>query len=152
MSEPASQRFDKQDSLGFLVNRLARLFARALDKRLAGHGVALGPFPLLLLLWEKEGLTQTEIARRLDYEQPTIANTLKRMERDGLVACRPDPKSRKRIQVFLTEKAKDLHRPLTEEASAVNALASANMPEGDLRQFKTLLERLAENLERSRDA
>ncbi len=96
MSAP-QENFDRQESLGYLVNRLARLFARALESRLAGHGVALGPFPVLLTLWEEEGLTQTEIARRLDFEQPTIANTLKRMQRDGLVAFRPDPSSRKRI-------------------------------------------------------
>jgi DNA-binding MarR family transcriptional regulator len=145
-------RFDRQESLGYLVNRAARLFARALEKRLADHGVALGPFPVLLLLWEEEGLTQTEIARRLDVEQPTIANTLKRMERDGLVVFAPDPSSKKRVLVRLTDKARTLEKPLTDEASAVNAAASGALTGEDIRQFKTLLASLAANLEMLRDA
>ncbi|MGO9392443.1 MarR family winged helix-turn-helix transcriptional regulator [Rhodoblastus sp.] len=127
MDAPQKPSFERQESLGYLVNRLARLFSRALEKRLAAHGVALGPFPILLLLWEQEGLTQTEIARRLDFEQPTISNTLKRMERDGLIEFAPDPTSRKRILVRLTEKAKALRLALTGEAEAVNQAASAKM-------------------------
>ncbi len=149
MDAPQKPSFERQESLGYLVNRLARLFSRALEKRLAGHGVALGPFPILLLLWEQEGLTQTEIARRLDFEQPTISNTLKRMERDGLIEFAPDPTSRKRILVRLTQKAKALRLALTGEAEAVNQAASAKMSHEEIREFKYLLATLTENLENS---
>jgi DNA-binding MarR family transcriptional regulator len=148
MSDLESRDFDRQESLGYLVNQVARLFARALEQRLTGHGVALGPFPILLLLWEEEGLTQTEIARRLAFEQPTIANTLKRMERDGLVECRPDPTSRKRILVWLTDKAKTLRPALTAEAEAVNRAASAKMSPEDILRFKAALATLADGLSR----
>ncbi len=151
MDAPQKPNFERQESLGYLVSRLARLFARALEKRLAGHGVALGPFPILLLLWEQEGLTQTEIARRLSFEQPTISNTLKRMERDGLVEFAPDPTSRKRILVRLTEKAKALRLALTGEAEAVNEAALAKMSSDDIGKFKCLLATLTENLENSNE-
>jgi DNA-binding MarR family transcriptional regulator len=122
---PVDEPFNRERSLGYLVNQLARLFRQRLEERLAVHGVPPGQFPLLLILWEEEGLTQSEIARRLSFEQPTVANTLKRMMRDGLVNTAPDPANRKQVLVFLTEKAKRLRDPLTAEARLINAEAAA---------------------------
>jgi DNA-binding MarR family transcriptional regulator len=119
------QPFARNASLGYLVNQLAKQMRLRLEARLAGYGVPPGQFALLLVLWEEAGLTQSEIARRLDFEQPTVANTLKRMIRDGLVQSSPDPASRKQVLVFLTEKARQLCVPLIAEAKAVNAEAVA---------------------------
>ncbi len=117
--------FRRFESFGYVVNHLGRLFARALEKRLAAHGVALGQFAPLIVLWEEEGVTQSEIARRLDLEQPTVANTLRRMERDGLVHLSPDPNNRRQVLIYLTDKGRALNGPLTAEARAINAEASA---------------------------
>ena len=65
------------------------------------------------MLWEEEGVTQSEIARRLDLEQPTVANTLRRMERDGLVHLSPDPNNRRQVLIYLTDKGRALNGPLT---------------------------------------
>ncbi len=133
--------FRRHASLGYVVNRLARLLARALERRLAEFGVPLGQFPVLLILWEEEGLTQTEIARRLDFEQPTIANTLKRMERDGMVTTAPDPASRRRVLVFLTERARSLQAPLTAAAQDINQHVCAKLsPKKVQALFSTMAE------------
>lgn len=140
------RRFNRHQSLGYQVNQLARLFAQRLERRLAPHGVPLGQFPLLLVLWEEDGLTQSEIARRLCFEQPTVANTLKRMMRDGLVMTQPDPANRKKVLVFLTEKGHRLHDPLTAEAAAVNAEAAAALAPGDDVRFHQAVARLTDIL------
>jgi DNA-binding MarR family transcriptional regulator len=141
-------RFDRRDSLGYQVNHLARLFARALFRRLAKHDVAPGQFPLLLILWEEENLTQSEIARRLDIEQPTVANTLTRMERDGLVETAPDPSDRRQVCVKLTAKGRALERPLTAEARAVNAAAAAGLSATEVEMFQRVIGTLKQGLTR----
>jgi len=83
--------FSKDDSAGYLANHLARLFARELQLRIKPLGLSTGTFPALLVLWEGDGLTQRELIEHLDIEQPTMANTLARMERDGLIERRKDP-------------------------------------------------------------
>ena len=88
--------------MGYLVNLLARLFVRGLDQRIGRHGLMHGQFPALLVLWECPGLTQTEIAQMVAVEQPTMANTLKRMERDGWVERRPAPRDRRRTLLYPT--------------------------------------------------
>ncbi len=137
-----AEDFRCEQSLGYQINLLGRLFARALERRLAPHGVALGQFPLLLMLWEEQGITQSEIARRLTLEQPTVANTLKRMERDGLVAFAPDPENRRQVLVTLTDKGRALENPLIAEAVAVNSRAAARFNAGEQAQVMAMLEKM----------
>ncbi len=117
----AGMRFRKTQSAGYLTNHLARLFARGLTARIGPLGLSPGNFPALLELWETDGLTQKDLIARLDIEQATMANTLNRMERDGLIIRRKDQADARVQRIWLTEKARALHGPATEAASAVNA-------------------------------
>jgi DNA-binding MarR family transcriptional regulator len=119
--------FSKDDSAGYLVNHLARLFARALQARIKPLGLSIGTFPALLVLWEGDGLTQRELIARLDIEQPTMANTLMRMERDGLIQRRQDPTDGRAQRIWLTEAARALEGVATAAAEAVNAQALAGL-------------------------
>ena len=142
----AERPFDRNASLGYLVNQLARQLRQRLEARLARYGAPLGQFALLLVLWEEAGLTQSEIARRLDFEQPTVANTLKRMMRDGLVQTSPDPANRKQVLVFLTEKARRLCDPLIAEAKAVNAEALAVLSPDETARLQQSIAKLIQAL------
>lgn len=126
--------FNRDTSAGYLVNHMARLFARHLENRIKPHGLALGAFPALLHLWERDGLTQKELVDLLGIEQPTMAATLARMERDGLVT-RHKGEADGRVQfVRLTARARALREVAVAEASAVNerALIGLTPQERDL--------------------
>lgn len=140
-------RFDRQRSPGYLVDYLARLFARALYRRIQPHGVTRGQLPVLLRLWEAEGPTQAELAEGLEVEQPTMANTLKRMERDGLIERVADPEDRRRTRVHLTARGRELEAVLTASAREVNAAALAGLYEGERERFLALARRIVTNLE-----
>jgi len=137
---------NRNDSFGYLTNYLARLFSRALDDRLSAHGVAVGQFAILLLLWEEDGLTQAELGRRAAVEQPTIANTLIRMERDGLIRRQPDPADRRRAFIYLTDHARGLETPLTAAAQAVLTQATRDLSPDDQAALLVGLRRMITNL------
>jgi DNA-binding MarR family transcriptional regulator len=139
--------FDRHRSPGYVVNHLARLFARALARRIGVHGVTAGPFPVLLALWEREGVTQAALADALAVEQPTMANTLKRMERDGLVRRAPDPGDRRQARIRLTPRARALEPALTTGARATNAVALTGLTATEAAQFLDLAARIIANLE-----
>jgi DNA-binding MarR family transcriptional regulator len=140
-------KFDRQQSPGHVVNYMARLFARSLYRRIGPHGVTRGQFPVLLVLWEQEGPTQTELAEQLAVEQPTMANTLKRMERDGLIERRPDPDDRRQAHVHLTPRGRELQSALTASARETNAAALAGLAPEEVQQFMGLARRLVANLQ-----
>jgi len=123
--------FDKTKSAGFLANHMARLFAAELARGIAPLGLAPAQFMVLLELWEEDGLTQAQLVARLDVEQATMANTLKRMERDGLVvrvACDTDRRAR---LVRLTPEAQALRTQATEQAQGVNARALSTLSDAE---------------------
>ncbi|AUX74782.1 MULTISPECIES: MarR family winged helix-turn-helix transcriptional regulator [Sinorhizobium] len=110
--------FDRMDSATYLASLLARSFSRALQQRAQKLGFAPGQFPILLELWAVDGLTQKQLLDRLDIEQATMANTLARMERDGLVIRRKHPNDRRSQQIFLTEQARGMEAAAKEAALA----------------------------------
>ena len=130
---------DRFSPFGLAELRLARLFARALQSRFAEHGVSTGQWPLLLYLWEKEGLSQKQLARRVQIEEPTTTRTLDRMERDGLVHRVRDATDRRRINVYLTERGRQLRDELVPYAQEVNALATHGLSEQDKSKINSLL-------------
>ena len=119
--------FDKWTSAGYLANHMARLFAHGLQARIRPLGLTTGTFPALLELWEDDGLTQKELVERLDIEQATMANTLRRMERDGLVRRHPHPVDGRARQVWLTPKARSLRDDALASATAQNEAALAGL-------------------------
>lgn len=139
--------FDRRQSPGYMVNYLARLFAQALYRRIGPHGVTTGQFPVLLALWEREGVTQSQLAQDLAVEQPTMANTLKRMERDGLIERVPDPDDRRQARVHLTARGQALREVLTASARETNAAALAGLSPDETRQFLALANKIVASLE-----
>ncbi len=138
--------FDKQNSAGFLANHMARLFANALQQRIRPFGLAPAQFLVLLELWTEDGLTQKDLVERLDVEQATMANTLMRMERDGLVLRKPNPADARSQQVWLTRKARDLETPATGAAASVNADSLSGLSEDERAQFFDIVRRVIDTL------
>jgi DNA-binding MarR family transcriptional regulator len=142
----------RQSSLGYQVNHLARLMAQALRARIAPRGVVPGQFAQLLALYEEDGLSQRELCERVRVEQPTMANTLRRMERDGLVRRLPDPGDGRRAVVMLTERARGLEHALVDSARSVNSDATKDIHDDELGAFMATLARIISNLEADAEA
>lgn len=134
--------FKKDESAGYLANHMARLFANALHERIRPLGLAPAQFMTLLELWEEDGLTQKDLVRRLDIEQATMANTLKRMERDGLITRQENPDDRRAQLIRLTDKARGLQDDATTAANAVNGIALSGLSEDERRAFIGMMTRV----------
>ena len=131
---------------GYVVNWAARLFGRAFNRRLTTLGASVGQWPILLALLEQDGLAQAELVRRLDLEQPTVANTLKRMQRDGLIERAPHASDRRREHLHLTERGRTLAPQFVAMAADVNRTALAGLSPDEARTLLDLLHRVIDNL------
>ncbi len=134
------------DSLGYQIGLLSRLFDRRLQEVLKEQGVAPGQFAPLVMLFEQDGLTQAELCRRINVEQPTMANTLERMERDGLIKRKADTVDKRRALVHLTARAREMRDAVMENARAVAGRAVQRLSPADQDDMFRLLARMVENL------
>lgn len=138
----------KNISAGYMANHMARLFAAGLHKRIHPMGLAPAQFMVLLELWAGDGQTQADLVAALNVEQATMANTLSRMERDGLIERRASDTDKRARNVFLTDRARSLESDAMAAAQAVNRAALADLDEEERRQFLNLMQRVIATMAR----
>ena len=138
-------------SAGHLVTYMARLFDEGLRKPIAPLGIVPGQFPALLALWERDGLTQKELLEQVAIEQATLANTLARMERDGLIVRREHPADARARTIHLTEKARSIRDAAYAAAEETNAEALAGLSDSERQEFLNLMRRTISSLQVDED-
>lgn len=141
---------DRSNSLGYVINHLARLMEHALRDRIAGHGVVPGQFAQLLALYEEEGISQLQLCEKVRIDQSTMAHTLKRMERDGLIERTADPQDGRRALIYLTDRSRRLRNALIDAAREVNDIATAGFPDVRGDDFIRMVRQAIGNLEADR--
>jgi MarR family transcriptional regulator for hemolysin len=133
-------------SAGYMTNFAARLFARVIDERLRPLGVSSGQLPVFFALANGGALTQRALALAAAIEQPTMAATLSRMERDGLIRRRPDPNDGRSALIALTPAALKKVKAVEEAVQAGNAKALAGLDETARRAFLETLTKIVRAL------
>jgi len=93
------------DSLGFLLNDIARLMRKRFDVRARRIGVTRAQWHTLSILKRNEGCNQGMLADLLEVEPITVGRMIDRLEEAGLVERRRDPADRRVWRIHLTEKA-----------------------------------------------
>ncbi|WP_404712299.1 MarR family winged helix-turn-helix transcriptional regulator [Sphingomonas sp. MMS24-J13] len=132
---------------GHYFSRIARGLARIGDARLRELGFATAQLPVLTALKDGARLTQMELARWAKVEQPTMAQLLARMERDGIVRREPDPRDKRSSLISLTDEA----RARLPAGRAVLRQGNADMVRGlseaEVETLVDLLRRVLANVE-----
>ena len=133
---------------GHLVSLAARGFARLSEARLKPLGFGVGYLPALVALKNGRAGSQRDLARVVRIEQPSMAQMMARMERDGLIRRTPDPDDGRSSRIALTNTA--LAR--LPDACAVLFQGNREALDGfsgeEAAQFVALLGRLIANLDR----
>src|SRR4029077_825704 len=91
---------------GHRTGGAAGAFARLSEPRLKPLGFGVGHLPVLVALQDGQAGSQRDLARFARIEQPSMAQMLARMERDGLIIRMPDPADGRSSQISLTETAR----------------------------------------------
>ncbi|QJE72170.1 winged helix-turn-helix transcriptional regulator [Aerophototrophica crusticola] len=137
--------------LGQVLRDAHRAMSRALQSRIALHGVSMGQWFFLRALWEQDGLTQRELSQRVGMMEPTTVTAINSMERRGLVTRVRNPHDRRKVNIFLTPKGKDLRGVLLPCSAEVARAAVAGMPEDQMAQLMAILARIIGNLDSATD-
>jgi len=133
-------------NIGYLVRDVHRAFSRALQARIAAHGVSMGQWFFLRALWDEDGLTQRELSQRVGMMEPTTVTALNGMERRGLVERVRNAHDRRKVNIFLTPKGRELREVLLPCSVEVNDQAILGVNPGDLERALTVLLCVAHNL------
>ncbi|AQS36706.1 transcriptional regulator, MarR family [Shewanella psychrophila] len=137
-----SKKFERQASFGWLTNVIANRAARKFEEQLKKQGLTLALWPVLMCLFEEEGVTQSEIARKSMIENSTTTRTLDKLVKLSLVERQSDPNSRRSFHIYLTEKGRALQSQLLPIPVAVNKELLAPLSASEQKELIRLLQKL----------
>jgi DNA-binding MarR family transcriptional regulator len=131
------RRWAPEESCAYWINQASRALVRLHESRLRPLGFGMSHLPVLFALEEREPLSQKELAQAARVEQPTMAEALVRMERDGVVQREPNPHDKRGSLTSLTRTARTrlpeakaaLYRGEDEATAALSAKEKAQLIE-----------------------
>jgi MarR family transcriptional regulator for hemolysin len=149
---PMNLKVDYDRHLGFLVNDLARLLRRNYDRRLQSLGLTQAQWRAIAHISRNEGMTQSELADRLEVQAITLTRLIDRMQKSGWVERRSHPSDRRAVQLYLTGKCQPILEEMQSRAAETLREALAGIAQGTQQQVVDALERMKQNLAACEDA
>ncbi len=107
-------------------------------------GLTYPQYLVLLVLWEQDGVTVSEIGRRLRLDSGTLTPVLKRLEGAGFLVRTRRRSDEREVEIALTQRGRDLRA----EAVAVRegVMCQLELSEPELHAMRRDLSRLTERL------
>jgi DNA-binding MarR family transcriptional regulator len=135
-------------TFGFLVQDVARLLKRHFERRArqAGLPITRRQAAVLIYVSRHEGVSQAEVAARLDLEPISLVRLLDKLCEDGMVERHAHPTDRRVRTLWLTPAARPVLERILEINLAIRAEAFANVPPAMRGAFIDALEQIKENL------
>ena len=107
-------------------------------------GLTYPQYLVLLVLWENEGLTVSEIGRRLRLDSGTLTPVLKRLESSGLLLRSRRQSDEREVEISLTPHGRNLRLEALKVRETV--MCQLDLTEPEIRTMRADLSRLIENL------
>ena len=98
---------------GFLISKLKQLHSRSLAQCISEQGIDAfsgEQGKILFVLWQKDKITQKELASETGLAKNTITAMLEKMEKNNLIKRITDENDKRKSLVILTEHAKSLKK------------------------------------------
>ena len=112
-------------------------------------GVHIGQNFMLEELWGEDGLTPSELARRMSVEVPTVTRMAQRLETQGLVARIRDTHDKRLLRITLTPAGQKLRVRLPAILDDIAEQGLDGLTPQEREQLIRLLQRIANNMTES---
>lgn len=134
------------DALTFRFEDLPRQLRKVMDDALQGYNLGRAQWRLLAYVLREEGLTQTQLARRLEMERASAGQAIDALERRGLVARQHKDGDRRVWSIVATEAAHSLMDEVRGVMDDVYTQIFSGLSDDDTATLKRLLDRIAANI------
>lgn len=119
------------NEVGFALYACSKGLIRKYNPVLEGLGLTYTSYLVMLALWERDGISVSELGKKLYLDSGTLTPLLKKMEKQGLLQRRRDETDERVVLILLTPKGRALQakternrlRPGQDAAPAARELA-----------------------------
>jgi len=135
---------------GFLITKIKQLHSRALAQCINEQGIAAfsgEQGKILFVLWQKDKITQKELACETGLAKNTITVMLEKMEKNNLIRRITDENDKRKSLVILTDYAKSLKKSFDEISDEMLKKVYKGFSEEEIDKYEGYLHRIIRNLE-----
>ena len=139
---------------GFLITKIKQLHSRALAQCISDKGIDAfsgEQGKILFVLWQKDKITQKELATETGLAKNTITVMLEKMEKNDLIRRITDENDKRKSLVILTEHAKSLKKSFDEISDEMLKKVYKGFSEEEIDKYEEYLHRIIKNLEEKRE-
>jgi len=130
----------------FLLFLVSRAHHNLANKVFGEIGLCRGQPAVLKKLGRKDGITQTELAEKLEITQATLTRLLTRVETSGLIERQRDSKDSRCSRIFLTKNGKNKLVEIVQMINKIDRIAFAGFSEEEKTELNGFLVRIHKNL------
>ena len=135
---------------GFLITRIKQVGGRVFDRILSQKKIDVfngAQGRILYVLWQDNGVPISELSRQTGLAMTTLTSMLDRMETAGLIYRDRGDKDRRKIRIYLTEKAKGLEEDYNAVSEEMSRIYYKGFSDQEIEKLESNLERILKNVE-----
>ena len=135
---------------GFLITRIKQVGGRVFDRILSQKKIDVfngAQGRILYVLWQDDGIPISELSRQTGLATTTLTSMLDRMETADLIYRDRGDKDRRKVRIFLTEKAKGLEEDYNAVSEEMSSIYYKGFSDQEIEQMESYLERVLKNVE-----
>lgn len=107
---PGDFKLQPETMLCFDIYATHHAMGQIYQPLLSELGLTYPQYLVMIVLWERDGLTVSELGNRLELASSTLTPLIKRLESQGLLARKRDPKDERKVRVTLTREGRELKK------------------------------------------
>jgi DNA-binding MarR family transcriptional regulator len=135
------------DYMGIMIHQTDLALTNYIKGKLAPFNLAPEQNLIMMLLWDKDGLNQNEIAEKLNKDKTNIARMVYNLEQKGFIRRIAGEQDRRIMRVYLTEKGKELGSSIIPIAEEFNDLVCKGISNEELMAVRRILSKMCANVE-----
>lgn len=142
------KKMKNQRQAGFLMAKIRQVGGRISERILKKHDVELNSAQgrIMFALWQKDGVSINELAKKTQLKKSTLTSMLDRLERMGYIRRQRSKKDRRKILIKRTEKDRIMEKKYVEVSEEMTRLFYKGFSKSEIDRFEKDLERILNNL------
>lgn len=132
----------RTSSVGWMMKAISAHLDREMTSKLKPLNINLGQFAILMTLIEDNGLTQSDIGKKVSMPGYATTRNLDALEQEGLLTRHQHESSRRAHRIRLTESGLALAPQLFKIVREVNRAALEMLSEEDVLQLSAILKKM----------
>jgi len=134
------------DSTGYLLRYTHLAVTQYMRQRLRRHGLTSAQWWFIRALWMHEPLSQRDLSAAAGTTEATTTMAIRVMEKHGLVRRQRSARGGRAMEVYLTERGRELHQAIMPFAFEVNEVATRGIPPDDIATVHRVMKQIRRNV------